>query len=503
MSSGLSEEQTEAGLRYVLWMGLASHAMGTLAGGVFVVKVALSFGASLFVVGLLAALPSLAQLAQLPAAYAVERYRTRRRVALVALLGVRTCIFGLALVPLLLSGAAGLAAVLGLTLLQGVFSASVGSAWNSWLRDLVPQERFGAFFARRQRLTLTLGVPLGLGAGAFVARWADRFPARELQGYSVLFFVGFLAGVVSFLFFLRTPEPRLPAVETRTPFRELLARPFRDDNFRNLVAFFASWNFAVALAGPFFTVFLLQRLGYDMSIVIALSVVSQLTSVAFSGIWGRLSDAFSNKAVLGVSTPLVLVGTLLWLFTAMPDPHAFTLPLLVVIHVVLGMANSGVGLATGNIGMKLAPRGEATPYLVASGVVGSLAAGVAPVVGGLAANFFAPYRLVLSLDWEGPSRLLSVNAFHLQGMDFVFVLSALVGVYAVHRLSLVVEEGEIERSVVVTRLLAEVKRPLLAFSTTGGLSDRFYSPFLPTRPRGEAPRERREDDDGGATRRGG
>lgn len=41
-----------------------------------------------------------------------------------------------------------------------------------------------------------------------------------------------------------------PAAEA-SKFVELITRPLRDENFRRLVTFFGSWNFAIALAAPF------------------------------------------------------------------------------------------------------------------------------------------------------------------------------------------------------------------------------------------------------------
>jgi MFS family permease len=260
--------------------------------------------------------------------------------------------------------------------------------------------------------------------------------------------------------------------------------------------FMASWEFGIALAGPFFTVYLLQRLGYEMPTVIALTVLSQLAHAAFSEIWGRIGDQFSNKAVLGVSGPIKLLAVGLWLFTALPDRHRFTLALLVVIHVLLGIANAGVGLATGNIGRRLAPRGSATPYLAAKNLTGAVAATLGPLVGGVVANAFADHTLSITLNWTGPNRLFTVETFNVSGMDFAFLLTIVIGVYAMHRLSLVVEgeRPQTGRSTVVSTLIAESRAPLLSFTTIGGFGDRYTMPFDGLRRRnGAGDRERTSD----------
>lgn len=473
----LTDEQTALGLRNLLKMGVTGQTMATLTGGAFLVKVLVTFGAPLYVFGLLSALPAFAGLAQVPAAYVIEKYRNRKRITLLAFSASRVFIFILAIIPLFFSAELGIALILGAILFQSLTSALGGPAWNSITRDLVPQDRMGAFFAQRQRLTVAWSIPLSLAAGWFVTWWANTNPDRELHGISLLFLVGLLVGLGSLYFIWRTPEPAMAPVTRSTPFREMVRFPFQDDNFRNLMAFLGAWGFAMAIASPFFTVYLLQRLGFDMSFVIVLTVLSQLADVAFVQVWGKIADHAGNKAVLGVSGPLVLGSTILWLFTAMPDPHRFTVALLVVIHVLRGISMAGVSLATGNIAMRLAPRGRATSFLAANSMVGALAGGVAPLVGGAVAGYFEFHRFTITLNWESPTSRYSVSAIHLTGMDFAFILAFLVGIYALHRLSFVVEGEAIERSVVVKNLMAEIKQPMVTLTTVDGAVDLLLLPL--------------------------
>lgn len=60
----VTDEDLEHGLRGVLTSGMATRAMSTFTGGAFLVAFALKLGASNFVIGLLAAIPALAQLWQ-------------------------------------------------------------------------------------------------------------------------------------------------------------------------------------------------------------------------------------------------------------------------------------------------------------------------------------------------------------------------------------------------------------------------------------------------------
>ncbi|MBU4376003.1 MAG: MFS transporter, partial [Candidatus Omnitrophica bacterium] len=334
----LTEEEIQKGLRSVIKDGLTTKMMVTLTGGVFLVAFALKLGASNTIIGLLAAIPPLAQLARIPSIYSVEKYRNRR------VIGAYTTFLGrifwllIALIPFLFSLQVGLIVLIMALLLQSIVGAVSGTSWDSWIRDLVPQDRMGAFFSKRMSLATGLGIPLSLAAGFYIDYWKKLFPDYELYGYSILFFFGFLAGMLGVYFISTIPEPRMAPVEGKPKLFNLILQPFKDANFKNLFMFLGSWNFAVNLAAPFFTVYMLKRLQLDMSFIIALLVLSQLTSLAFLRIWGRFSDRFSNKSVLGVSGPLFMLCILAWTFTTLPEKYILTVPLLIAIHIFMGIS---------------------------------------------------------------------------------------------------------------------------------------------------------------------
>lgn len=120
---------------------------------------------------------------------------------------------------------------------------------------------------------------------------------------------------------------------------------------------------------------------------------------------------------------------------------------------------------------------ERPSYLAANSFVAALAGGIGPLLGGAVAGAMELHRFSITASWESPSGVVSVPAFDLQGMDFAFILAFGVGVYAMHRLSLVAEGEPVERSAVVQTLLAEVKRPVVSFTTASGATDILEFPF--------------------------
>jgi len=469
VKDNLSEEEIQKGLKNIIKDGLTTQAMLTLTSGIFLIAFALKLGASNMVIGLLAAIPPLSQLIQIPAIYLVEKFRVRRLICVYTTASSRAFWLLVALIPLLFSSDLGLIILIMALLFHTVFAAISNCSWNSWIRDLVPERQLGTFFSKRMSFAMALGIILSLVAGFFVDHWKKMFPDYALYGYSILFFFGFVAGMFGVYFISNIPEPRMAKVERKTKFSEMILQPFKDRNFKNLIAFSGSWNFALNLAAPFFTVYMLKMLKLPLSFVIALSILSQLTSLIFLRVWGRISDHFSNKSVLSVSVPLFLICILAWTFTTMPDKHILSIPLLISIHFFMGISLAGVNLASRNISLKLAPKKQATPYLAANSIINSVTAGIAPIIGGAFADYFAKRELYWKIVYKGPNGGIDIPMLSFQQWDFFFFFAFLIGLYSIHRLAMIREEGEVEKRAVIHKFISEVKRPIRNFSTVGGL----------------------------------
>lgn len=471
----ITEADLKRGLRSVVVDGVMSHLMGVLTGGVFLVAIGLKLGATNFQIGLLAAIPPLTQLVQIPAVFLIGKTGSRKTIAVLSALISRCAFLLVALSPLLFPPSLGLLILIVAVFFSSAFGGVGGCAWNSWMRDLIPENQMGRFFSNRLRIATILGVFVSLMASMFIDFWKKASPQNDIYAYSGLFFAGFLVGIIGLIYLSRTPEPVM--VPQKTELLKVFSYPFRDKNFRRLMISLGSWSFAVNLAAPFFTVYMMTRLGLDISVIVALSILSQVFNFTFLSLWGRWADKFSNKSVLAVSGPLFMACILGWTFTTMPDKYFLTMPLIILIHIIMGISTAGVTIASGNIGLKLAPRGQATAYLATNTLVNSFAAGIAPLLGGKFADFFAARNLSFVLKWTSPSRELVFQALNFQHWDFFFGLAFLIGLYALHRLSIVEEQGEIDDEAVRAEFINAIKRPIRSLSTGAGLFQIISYPY--------------------------
>jgi len=462
--------------------GMASLGFYSITTSGFLAAYALALGANNLQIGVLAAIPFIAQPLQIPAILLVERLRKRKVIAVPTWFIAQALWLPIALIPVFMdvpSGAA-ISLLIWLMAIRGIFSALVNCSWNSWLHDLIPKEILGSVFSSKLARSIVVSVLFSLGAAFFVDYWRVNVPAEDpVLGYTIMLlfgviFIGFMAPV----FMTLTPEPQMqPDVHPKTSLLKTILMPLKDRNYKELLKFLLFWNFALNLAVPFFAVYMLKRLGMPITEVIALSVLSQGFNLLFMRVWGSLVDRFGSKVILSISASLYLLIIIGWTFTTMPESYFLTFPLLVLLHIFAGIATAGVTITIGMIGLKLAPHGQSTPYLAGASLATSIGSCLGPLAGGFLADFFDARKFVVHFEWTDPSRVLDWAAIDLSGFDFLFAIAFIIGLMTLNILIGVREEGEASREQVLNELMGQTRTITRAVSSVPGLNFVGMFPF--------------------------
>ena len=135
----LSEGQISKGLSYLLLDGVFSQSMNNLASGAFLIAYALLFHASNLIIGILAAIPFLANLTQLVSTVIIEKYHRRKMISVITSTSARLSLFFIALTPLLFKNYEIIALLTFITMMN-VLGALSNGAFNSWMKDFVPEK---------------------------------------------------------------------------------------------------------------------------------------------------------------------------------------------------------------------------------------------------------------------------------------------------------------------------------------------------------------------------
>ncbi|MEX6689655.1 MFS transporter [Danxiaibacter flavus] len=461
----LTETDVQKGLRLVISDGLASEAMNALAGGVFLTAVALLLGANNFQIGLLAALPTVTNFFQLISIWLVRRLKNRRLICVVCTV--------LARVPLIITGACifyfkgPISLVIIFLFFFYLFGSISGLAWNAWMKDLIPQNILGIYFARRTSYMQIANASLSLILALVVDHIKLHFPEYELTAYSAMFVLAGIIGVYGASFLGRTPEP-ISKLSEGNIFK-LLKRPLTDGNFVRLLVFNSIWIFAINMATPFFTVFMMKSMGLPLSYIIGLTILSQLSGIFTIRMWGTFADRYSNKTIIAIAAPLYIICLIAWCFVGIYSRFAPNIVLLVLIHIASGTMLAGINLCLTNIGLKLAPNEYSIIYLSVKNIITAIFSSIAPLLGGVLADFFMERKITIDGIWSGPKLHKIFHLISLREWNFLFLISAVIGLFAVQLLVNVKETGEVDKENVRRIMRSSIKSNLREYFLIGHL----------------------------------
>lgn len=450
----LTDADIARGLRAGHFEAVFSISMLSLVSGAFLSGWALKSGASMTYIGLLNAAGAAAIVIQFPAIWMAAQWPRRKLLWGVTQLTGRLIWLLLALLPLFVSSLENIRAISLVLVYAGFMFLNVaGPAWTSWLRDFIPEERMGRHLGSRMATGLITGSAVGILGGFLVDYFKDG-PRMGGWIYNALFALASLAGLAGVFFGLRQPEPRVE--KQGGSLYALLMGPLRDLNFRRYIYFMLAWGFAGFLALPFTMAYMLSRLGFDMRWAVGMAMLSQIMTALFMPMWGRLSDRFTSKSVLSIACPMFLMAYPLWLLSGNVESEMIRYGIVIALHLIFGLASGGMAVATGNLVMKFAPRGKAAAYSGLNATTTGLTAIVSPWLAGLLADRLKEIELTFSISFTTPSLQKFLPVITLEGLDYLFILAFMGGLYGWHRLLAVEEQGEVEEEVILGAMMSEM-----------------------------------------------
>lgn len=453
-----------------IWDGIFANLYANLTGGVFLVGYALALKATEVQIGLLAAFPLMANVAQLFFTYVIELIGRRRPLALWG--GAFARLIWLVIIGAILWGVQRkylLYLSLWVIGLSQIGTAINNLAWMSWMADLVHEERRGRYFGLRNAAIGVAALIATLIGGHFLDVWKASHPRGELDALLILFGIGVGCGVISLSIQARIYEPPLHEGDDNQPFWQRLQLPFRDHNFRALLLFTFVWTFAVYFTAPFFAVYMLKTLKLSYATVTTYAVLSSVADLLSVRLWGRLSDRETNKPILLFTSFFAALIPYGWLFT---DRDTFWL--FVLLHVQGGLFWAGIRLCTGNLVLKISPLAHRSIYFAMFNAVAGLTAVIAPILGGIALKRLPRILQEYDVSWS-PFLIL-------------FFVSSTFRLLALPLLARVREPRE--RSVWQT---VQLIRNVRAFTTTMGFNLNYHFWLSGKRP--SPPDQQRQEQD--------
>jgi MFS family permease len=377
----MDEEKRSISLSYGLKEAYFSGTLHHLAGGIFLTGFAVALGASHFMIGLMAALPASVSILHVYGSYKIGRRKIRKQYCVRYALSARIALIGVSAVPFLYFLGLNYLRMpflfLFLVLFYGLSTLSLIN-WLSWMYDLVPLENRGRYFAKRHIIVTATGLIVGVLGGRIIDYLSPLGEKVDGLGFSVLFLAASMIGLLSIYLLKKMEEPVYQTADIEYSFMQAIRLPFKDRNFTRLLVFRAWWEFSVWMAAPFFIVFMIVEARFSFTFIASLTAVSGLTNILTAKYWGIMSDRYGHKPVLFISTFVKVFFPLPWFFVT-----GDTYFLLVAVYFLSGLFDSGLNLASTNIGFRLAPGKYHHMYLAVYTVVAGVMSGVGPLIGGV------------------------------------------------------------------------------------------------------------------------
>ncbi len=341
------ESKEEIKLEEARKISVRESCFSTVQGGfgeAYVSPFAVAINSSNSEIALLTSIPNLlGPLSQVVGSRLIEKY-SRKKIVLFAVLGqllIWIPIIAIAflfwrgiwvsILPLMLIVSISVYAVLG----------NLGSpAWFSWMGDIVPEEIRGKYFSMRGRINGIIAVICTITSAFFL----DFFKKHSLLllGFMIFFFIAMLGRIISRELFKKQYEPKFKLHDGYYfSFWQFIKKAYFN-NFGRFTLFRALIGFTSAIASPFFAVYMLRSLNFSYVAFMAVSISASMFTIIIMPLWGKFSDKFGNYEVIKITSILISIVPMLWLFSKSP------VYLIFVPELISGLGWAGFNLATGN-----------------------------------------------------------------------------------------------------------------------------------------------------------
>ena len=207
--------------------------------------------------------------------------------------------------------------LIALYTLLSVFGSIAGPSWFSLMGDLVPEKIRGKYFGNRNKICGAVALISAITA-AFLLDFF-RTKGLVLIGFAIIFFLASIFRLISANLFKKhyNPEFKLQDGYYFSLWQFIKKAP--GNNFGKFVIFISLMQFATAIGGPFFAVYMLKNLNFSYTTFMLVNISSSVFAILFMPIWGKFSDKYGNRELLRLGSILVPLSPILWIFNASPS----------------------------------------------------------------------------------------------------------------------------------------------------------------------------------------
>ncbi|MEM5871480.1 MAG: MFS transporter [Candidatus Aenigmatarchaeota archaeon] len=257
-------------------------------------------------------------------------------------------------------------------------------AWSSLMGDIVPYERRGEYFGKRNMWIGLAGVFATLTAGFLIFYF----------GFEGIFLLSIVLAIFAVIFFVRMYEPPMKKIfhyKYKISFRpkEWYKAMKINKEFVIFTTYLTFMNFAIDIAAPFYAVYTLKDLNISYEWFAVSIVAGAIVKALTMKHWGILIKRFGNRKILIVTsilTPFVPLG---WLLSSNLF-HIF------IVRIYDGLIFSGFELVIFNYLLEVAPARGRPKYVGIHNFAIGMGLVLGDIFGAMFVGFFSNGFLIFS-----------------------------------------------------------------------------------------------------------
>lgn len=346
------EEELKKKSRLISLKEGTAYSVSDGAGMRYITPYALLLGANNMHIGLLSALPTLlGNFSQLVTIREMEKH-SRRKIAFACALLQSVMWLSLIVLGILFFASKKFSEItppilIALYCILAVFGALIVPAWVSWMGQIIHKDSYGHYFGMRNRLIGFTAIVAMLAAGFLL----DYFKQTKVFiGFAILFFMAFIARMVSAYYLKKQYEPKLELKKGYYFSIWQFTARMTHNNFGLFVLFVALIYLATYISSPFFSVYMLKNLNFSYVFYTIVMMAAPICKLVFFPLWGKFADRYGNVRTMKVCGYFLCLVPALWLGSIAflgASPYILLL-YLVVIEAFSGFVWAGFDMAVSN-----------------------------------------------------------------------------------------------------------------------------------------------------------
>ena len=323
---------------------LFEYLISLLVTGAFLAAILKQIGIADAIAGVISSIISLSCLTQLFSGMLIKPGRSVRRT-IVTLIAINQFMFSsLYLIPFI-HISQQVKTVLFILMITGAYFIDnlAHPIKYDWLMGFVDPRERGRFTARKEMISLIGGMLFTLAMGRMVDYCNDN--GRERTGFILC---GVAIALIAMLCFAliksvdNAPQNLGKPVSFKQKLKTIRSMIASNSCFRKLLLVDILWKSALYVSTPFFGTYLIGELSFSLTAVSLIGIVSGLSRVLISPVFGRYADKHGYAKAIAVGFTLCATGFLICSFARPGMIRLLYIPYAILDAIALASVNGGL-----------------------------------------------------------------------------------------------------------------------------------------------------------------